>query len=47
MTSVFMVSSALEIGLVIAAGAIFLAMVIAALAVIVWFVAGLGSAAHP
>ncbi len=47
MTSIFMISSALEIGLVIAASAIFLAMVITALALIVWLVAGFVSASHP
>ncbi len=47
MTSIFMVSSALEIGLVILASAIFLAMVIAGLAVVVWLVAGVVSSAHP
>jgi hypothetical protein len=45
MTSIVM-SSALEVGLVIAAGVIFLAMVIAAAAVLVWFVAGFVSATH-
>lgn len=47
MTSIFMISSALEIGLVIAASAIFLAMVITALALILWLVAGFVSASHP
>ena len=47
MTSIFIISSALEIGLVIAASAIFLAMVITALALVVWLVAGFVSAAHP
>ena len=47
MTSIFMISSALEIGLVIAAGAVFLAMVITALALIIWLVAGFVSASHP
>ena len=46
-TSVFMFSSALEVGLVVAAGAIFLAMIIAALAVVIWSVAGFVSATHP
>jgi len=46
-TSVFIVSSALEVGLVIAASAIFLAMVITVLALITWFVAGIVSASHP
>jgi hypothetical protein len=47
MTSVFMIASALEVGLVIAASVIFLAMVIAGLALIVWFVAGFVTATHP
>jgi hypothetical protein len=47
MTSLFLASSALEIGLVVVAGAIFAAMVIAALALLVWLVAGFVSAAHP
>lgn len=47
MTSIFMISSALEIGLVIAASAVFLAMVITALALIIWLVAGFVSASHP
>jgi hypothetical protein len=46
-TSIFMISSALEIGLVITASAIFLAMVITALALIIWLVAGFVSAAQP
>ena len=46
MTPVFLISSALEIFLVLVAGAIFLTMVIAAVAAAVWFVAGLLSAAH-
>jgi len=46
-TSIFIISSALEIGLVLAASAIFLAMVIAALALIAWLVAGFVSATHP
>ena len=47
MTSIVMSSSALEVGLVIAAGAIFLAMVVAVVALIVWFVGGFVSATHP
>lgn len=41
MTPVFLISSALEIFLVLLAGAIFLTMIIAAVAALVWFVAGL------
>ena len=47
MTSLFMISSALEVGLVIVASAIFAAMVITVLALITWFVAGIVSASHP
>lgn len=47
MTSLFMLSSALEVGFVIAASAIFVAMVITVLALITWFVAGIVSASHP
>lgn len=46
MTSIYLIASAFEITLVFAAGAIFLAMVIAAVATVVWLVAGLLSAAH-
>ena len=46
MTPVFLISSALEIFLVLVAGAIFLTMVIAAVAAAVWFVSGVLSAAH-
>jgi len=45
-TSVFMIASALEVGLVVAAAVIFLAMILAALAVSIWFVAGFISATH-
>jgi hypothetical protein len=47
MTSLFMTASALEVGLVIAAGVIFLAMVVAGLAVIVWSIGGFVRATHP
>jgi len=47
MTSLFMISSALEVGLVIAASAIFVVMVITVLALITWFVAGIVSASQP
>ena len=46
MTSIFMTASALEVGLVIAAGVIFLTIVIAVVALIVWSIAGIFSAAH-
>jgi hypothetical protein len=45
-TSVFLIASVLEVGLVIAAAVIFLTMIVAAVAAIVWLVAGLSSAAH-
>lgn len=45
--SIFILASALEVGLVIVAGAIFVSMVIAALALVVWLVAGFVSASHP
>ena len=47
MTSIVMFSSALEVGLVLAASAIFLAMVITVVALIVWLVGGFVSATHP
>jgi len=40
-------SSALEIVLVLAGSAIFLAMVVTAVAVVIWLVAGFMSATHP
>ena len=46
MTPVCLISSALEIFLVLVASAMFLVMIIAAVAAIVWFVAGLFSATH-
>ena len=46
MSSLFMIASALEVGLVVVAAVIFLTMIVAALAVIIWFVAGLISATH-
>ena len=46
MTSVFMIASVLEVGLVVAAAAVFLALIVAALAVIIWSVAGFTSATH-
>jgi hypothetical protein len=41
-----MIASALEVGLVVLAAVIFLAMIVAALAVIVWSIAGVLSATH-
>jgi fatty acid desaturase len=46
MTSVFLASAFGEVVLVVAAAVIFLAMILAALAVIIWFVAGFISATH-
>jgi hypothetical protein len=46
MTSVLM-ASVFEIGLVVFAGVVFLAMIVATLAVIVWSVAGVVRATHP
>ena len=46
MTSIFLTGSVLEIGLVILAGVIFVGMVVAAVAVIAWTVAGMLSATH-
>jgi len=46
MTSVFLIASVLEVGLVVLAAVIFLAMIVAALAVIVWSLAGVLSATH-
>jgi hypothetical protein len=46
MTSVFMTASVLEVGLVVAAAVIFLTMIVAAVAVIIWSVAGFLSATH-
>ena len=44
MTSVFLASAFGEVVLVVASAVIFLAMILATLAVIIWFVAGLISA---
>ena len=46
MISVFMVASVLEVGLVVVAAVIFLTMIVAALAVVVWSIAGVFSAAR-
>jgi hypothetical protein len=46
MTSILMIGSALEVALVVAASVIFLAMIVAAVAVIIWAVAGVLSATH-
>lgn len=44
MTPVFVISSMLEVFLVLAASAMFLVMIVAAVAAVVWFVAGVFSA---
>jgi hypothetical protein len=44
--SIAMIASVLEVGLVVVAAAIFLTMIVAVLAVIVWLVAGFASATH-
>jgi hypothetical protein len=46
MASVFMMASALEVGLVVLAAVIFLAMLVAGLALLIWSVAGFASATH-
>ena len=46
MTSAFIIASVLEVGLVVAAAVMFLAMIVAALAVVSWFIAGVSSATH-
>jgi hypothetical protein len=46
MDSFFMMASALEIGLVVLAAVIFLTMVVAGLAVLIWSVVGVVSATH-
>ena len=44
MAPIFVLSSALEVFLVLVASAMFMGMIIAAVAAVVWFVAGLFSA---
>jgi hypothetical protein len=46
MASVFLVASALEVALVVLAAVIFLTMVVAGVAVVVWSLAGVISATH-
>lgn len=46
MSFLVMIASALEVGLVVVAAVIFLAMIVTALAVIVWSIAGVLSATH-
>ncbi len=46
MSFLFTIASVLEVGLVVVAAVIFLAMILAALAVIIWSVAGVISATH-
>lgn len=47
MTSLLMTASALEVGLVVAAGVLFAAMIVAAVALVVWSVAGFVRAINP
>ena len=47
MTAALMIASVLEVGLVVLAAAIFLTMIVAAIAAIIWFVGGLFSATRP
>ena len=46
MTTIFTIASVLEVGLVVVAAVMFLAMIVAAFAVVIWAIAGLSSAAH-
>src|SRR5262245_32285282 len=47
MTTLFvLIASVLEVGLVVLAAAIFLAMIVAALAVVVWFIGGVSEVTH-
>jgi len=46
MTTIFTIASVLEVGLVVVAAVMFLAMIVAALAVVIWFIAGVSSATH-
>jgi hypothetical protein len=45
-TTIFTIASVLEVGLVVVAAVMFLAMIVAALAVVMWFIAGVSSATH-
>jgi fatty acid desaturase len=44
--AIALIASVLEVGLVVFAAAVFLTMIVAALAVIVWSIAGVFSATH-
>jgi hypothetical protein len=44
MATSFMIASVLEVGLVVVAAAIFVTMIVAAFAAVIWFVGGLLSA---
>jgi len=46
MTTMFVIASVLEVGLVVVAAVMFLAMIVAALAVVIWAIAGFSSATH-
>jgi hypothetical protein len=45
-TTIFTIASVLEVGLVVVAAVMFLAMIVAAFAVVMWFIAGVSSATH-
>jgi hypothetical protein len=45
-TTIFTIASVLEVGLVVVAAVIFLAMIVTALALVVWAIAGFSSATH-
>jgi hypothetical protein len=47
MTTIFTIASVLEVGLVVVAAVMFLAMIVAALAAIIWSLAGVFSATRP
>jgi hypothetical protein len=46
MATLFVIASVLEVGLVVLAAAIFLAMIIAVLAVVVWVIGGVSEVTH-
>ena len=47
MTTIFTIASVLEVGLVVVAAVMFLAMIVTALVVIIWSLAGVFSATRP
>jgi hypothetical protein len=46
MTTLFVIASVLEVGLVVLAAIIFLTMIVAALAVVLWVIGGVSEATH-